>query len=141
MLDVFPLVDHPPLVGPSRVHRALESLGARTGQTTVWQRVALSQQAPPPPPREPRVPPPAARPQATTAPHPAWGVALRSRVPLAAPGLYRGLMFAGESRALVAAGGCERPHVSRSLPGLRHALTPWSAPAAVGSAQGAVVGA
>ena len=56
MMDVFQLLDNNPLLGHYRVKMALDSLGYRSGHTTVWQMVALYKQAHPHPPREPRVP-------------------------------------------------------------------------------------
>jgi transposase InsO family protein len=83
MMDVFQLLDNNPLLGHSRVKMALDSLGYRSGHTTVWQMVALDKQAHPRPPREPRVPNPAERPKTAPAPHQVWCVALRSLVQIA----------------------------------------------------------
>jgi hypothetical protein len=48
MMEAFQLLDNHPLLGDSRVKRALDSLGYRYGHTTVRQMVALDTKAPPP---------------------------------------------------------------------------------------------
>jgi transposase len=58
MMEVFQLLDNNPLLGHYRVKMALDSLGYRYGHTTVWQMVALYQQAYPPAPAEKRPPNP-----------------------------------------------------------------------------------
>jgi transposase InsO family protein len=95
MLEVFQRLDNTPLLGYSRVQMALDALGYRSGHTTVWQMVALYQQAHPQPPREPRLPNPDERPRQATAPHQVWCVDLRYLVQIEGQWLSSILIFAG----------------------------------------------
>jgi hypothetical protein len=113
MMDVFPLLDHTPLLGHYRVKMALDALGYRYGHTTVWQMVARYTRAHPRPPQAARQPNPVEQPQQATAPHPVWCAERRYLVQIDGHWLYSILIFDGYSRAVVGAGGFDRQHLSR----------------------------
>jgi hypothetical protein len=138
MMDVFQLLDNTPLLGHYRVKMALDALGYRYGHTTVWQMVALYKQAHSRPPPAARHPNPAEQPQQATAPHQVWCADLRYLVQINGHWLYSILLFDGDSRAIVGAGGFDRPHLSRLAHVFRQAITQWGAPDMVVSDHGAV---
>jgi hypothetical protein len=128
MLEVFQLLDNHPRLGHYRVKMALDALGYRYGHTTVWPLVARDTQAQPRVKRATRLPTPDEQPRQATAPPQVWFADLRSLVKIDGPWLYSLLLFAGYSRALVGAGGCERQNRSRLSQVFRQAIAPWGAP-------------
>jgi hypothetical protein len=100
--------------------------------------VALYQQAHPRPQPEHRSPTPDERPQPATAPQQVWFVDLPYLVQIAGQRLSSILIFAGDRRAIVGAGCCERHNFSRVLQVFQRALTQWGAPEAIVSDHGAV---
>ena len=107
-MEVFQLLDTHPLLGHYRIEIALDSLGYRYGHTTVWQTVALYQEARPRPQKEARLPHPGERPQQATVPHQVWCVDVRYLVQIEGQWRYSILIFDGYSRAIVGAGCFER---------------------------------
>jgi hypothetical protein len=95
MMDVFQRLDNHPLLGHYRVKRALDSLGYRSGHTTVWQMVALYKQAHPRPQPEHRRPHPDERPTPATVPQQVWFVDLRYLGQIEGQWLYSILLFDG----------------------------------------------
>jgi hypothetical protein len=95
LMDVFQVLDNNPLLGHYRVKMAWDSLGYRYGPTTVWQLVALDQQAHPCPPQATHLPTLTAQPLSTTAPHQGWFVDVRSRVQIEDQWLSSILIFDG----------------------------------------------
>jgi hypothetical protein len=138
LMEVLQLLDTNPLLGHYRVKMALDALGYRYGHTTVWQMVALYQQAHPSAQRENHLPNPAERPTQATAPHQVWFIDVRYLVQIEGQGLYSILLFDGYSRAIVGAGCVERQNLSRVVQVCHQAMAQWGAPEAVVSDHGQV---
>jgi transposase InsO family protein len=138
IMEVFRLLDNNPLLGHSRVKMALDSLGSRYGHMTVWAMVALYTQAPLTPPRARRPLNPDERPTQATAPHQVWCADLRYLVKIDGRWLHSVLIFDGDSRALVGAGGFDRQNFAQLAQVFRQAIAQWGAPEAAVSDHGAV---
>jgi hypothetical protein len=138
MMDVFQRLDNTPWLGHYRVQMAWDALGSREGHTTVWQMVALDNQAHPRPPQDSRRPSAAERPLQAMAPHQVWFADGRYLVPIDGQWLYRMLIFDGDSRAMVGAGCVDRQHLSRLRHVCRQAIARWGAPDTVVRDHGAV---
>jgi hypothetical protein len=138
MMDVFQRLDNTPWLGHYRVQMAWDALGSREGHTTVWQMVALDNQAHPRPPQDSRRPSAAERPLQAMAPHQVWCADGRYLVPIDGQWRYRMLIFDGDSRAMVGAGCVDRQHLSRLRHVCRQAIARWGAPDTVVRDHGAV---
>lgn len=138
MMEVFQRLDNHPLRGRYRVKMALDALGDRYGHPTVWQLVALYQEAHPTPPRAKRLPNPDERSHLATAPHQVWFADIRYLAKVDGHWLYSVLNFDGYSRAIVGADGFDRQNLSRLLQVFRQASARWGAPEAIVSDHGAI---